>query len=138
MKTIARWARKFGVARAVCIVLLFALVPLRLLDPRPLEEVRLRAFDLFQVLRPREQTALPVVIVDIDEASLKDIGQSRLASKGKSKHSPPIRAGRDILSQCNSSMCPYSLAGGQGPTRDWEELTISSLPSPRRTRAILP
>jgi adenylate cyclase len=75
MKTIARWARKFGVARAVCIVLLFALVPLRLLDPRPLEEVRLRAFDLFQVLRPREQTAMPVVIVDIDEASLKDVGQ---------------------------------------------------------------
>ncbi len=42
MKRIARWARRFGLARAVCIVLLFALVPLRLLDPRPLEELRLR------------------------------------------------------------------------------------------------
>jgi adenylate cyclase len=59
----------------VCVVLLFALVPLRIADPRPLEEVRLRTFDLFQVLRPREQTARPVVIVDIDEASLKEIGQ---------------------------------------------------------------
>jgi adenylate cyclase len=75
MKLIIRWARWFGLARAVCIVLLFALVALRVIDPRPLEEVRLRAFDLFQVLRPREQTARPVVIVDIDEASLKDIGQ---------------------------------------------------------------
>ena len=75
MKLIIRWARWFGLARAVCIVLLFALVPLRVTDPRPLEEVRLRAFDLFQVLRPREQTARPVVIVDIDEASLKEIGQ---------------------------------------------------------------
>jgi adenylate cyclase len=75
MKTLARWARQFGLARAVCTVLLFALVPLRLLDPRPLEEVRLRIFDLFQVLRPREQTIRPVVIVDIDEASLKEIGQ---------------------------------------------------------------
>ena len=75
MKLIIRWARWFGLARAVCIVLLFALVPLRVIDPRPLEEVRLRAFDLFQVLRPREQTARPVVIVDIDEASLKEIGQ---------------------------------------------------------------
>jgi adenylate cyclase len=75
MKTLARWARQFGVARAVCTVLLFALVPLRLLDPRPLEEVRLRTFDLFQVLRPREQTMRPVAIVDIDEASLKEIGQ---------------------------------------------------------------
>jgi adenylate cyclase len=75
MKAVARWARQFGLARAVCTVLLFALVPLRLLDPRPIEEVRLRTFDLFQVLRPRQQTIWPVVIVDIDEASLKQIGQ---------------------------------------------------------------
>src|SRR5580692_10186048 len=75
MTRIARWARQFGVARAVCLVLLFALVPLRLANPRPLQELRLRTFDLFQVLRPREQTARPVVIVDIDEASLKSIGQ---------------------------------------------------------------
>jgi adenylate cyclase len=75
MMAIARWARRFGVARAVCIVLLFALVPLRILDPRPLQELRLRTFDLFQVLRPREQTIRPVVIVDIDEASLKEVGQ---------------------------------------------------------------
>jgi adenylate cyclase len=75
MKLIARWARQFGVARAVCLLLLFALVPLRIADPRPLEEVRLRTFDLLQVLRPRQQTAHPVVIADIDEASLKEIGQ---------------------------------------------------------------
>ncbi len=75
MKRIGRWARRFGLARAVCVVLLFALVPLRVADPRPIEELRLRTFDLFQVLRPREQTIRPVVIVDIDEASLKEIGQ---------------------------------------------------------------
>ena len=75
MKLIVRWARQFGLARAVCTLILFALVPLRLADPRPLEEVRLRTFDLAQVLRPRQQTARPVVIADIDEASLKEIGQ---------------------------------------------------------------
>src|SRR5271170_4855391 len=75
MNRIARWARQFGVARAVCVVLLFALVPLRLADPRPLQEVRLRTIDFFQVLRPRQQKARPVVIVDIDEDSLKAIGQ---------------------------------------------------------------
>jgi adenylate cyclase len=75
MKLIARWARQFGIARAVCLVLLFALVPLRIADPRPLEEARLRTFDMFQVLRPREQTSRPVVIVDIDEASLRELGQ---------------------------------------------------------------
>jgi len=75
MSRIARWARQFGVARAVCLLLLFALVPLRLADPPPLAELRLRTFDLFQALRPRQQTARPVVIVDIDEDSLKAIGQ---------------------------------------------------------------
>jgi adenylate cyclase len=75
MNRIAGWARRFGVARAVCVVLLFALVPLRLANPRPLEELRVRVFDLFQVLHPREQTAHPVAIVDIDEDSLKAIGQ---------------------------------------------------------------
>jgi len=75
MRTLRRWARQFGVARAVCIMLLLALVPLRVVDPPPLQELRLRTFDLFQVLRPRQQTVRPVVIVDIDEASLKEIGQ---------------------------------------------------------------
>jgi len=56
-------------------MLLFALVLLRVTDPRPLQELRLRTFDLFQVLRPRAQTEFPVAIVDIDEASLKEIGQ---------------------------------------------------------------
>jgi adenylate cyclase len=51
------------------------LVPLRLADPRPLQELRTRTFDFFQVLRPRPQEIRPVVIVDIDEASLKAIGQ---------------------------------------------------------------
>jgi len=75
MTRIARWARQFGVARAVCLLLLVALIPLRLADPRPLEELRLRTFDLYQLLRPRTQDGYPVVIVDIDEDSLKTIGQ---------------------------------------------------------------
>jgi adenylate cyclase len=75
MSTLGRWARHFGLTRAVCVVLLFALVPLRILDPAPLEEIRLRTFDFYQSLRPRETVSRPVVIVDIDEASLKDIGQ---------------------------------------------------------------
>jgi adenylate cyclase len=75
MKRVARWAKQFGIARAVCVLLLLALVPLRVADPPPIAELRLRTFDLFQVLHPREQTIRPVVIVDIDETSLKEIGQ---------------------------------------------------------------
>src|ERR1700720_3557136 len=75
MRTLARWGRKFGLTRAICVLLLLALVPLRALDPPPLQEVRLRTFDFYQMLRPRETVGRPVSIVDIDEASLKDIGQ---------------------------------------------------------------
>jgi len=75
MATLARWARSFGLTRAICILLLLALVPLRIANPPPLEEIRLRTFDLYQTLRPREAGLRPVVIVDIDEASLKEIGQ---------------------------------------------------------------
>jgi len=75
MNTLIRRAQQVGLARAVCFLLLLALVPLRLADPRPLQELRVRTFDFFQVLRPRLQEIRPVVIVDIDEASLKAIGQ---------------------------------------------------------------
>ena len=75
MNSLIRRAQQVGLARAVCILLLFALLPLRLTDPRPLQELRVRTFDFFQVLRPRPQEIRPVVIVDIDEASLKAIGQ---------------------------------------------------------------
>ena len=56
-------------------VLLSALIFLRITDPAPLEELRLRAFDIFQVIKPRVATQRPVVIVDIDEASLRKLGQ---------------------------------------------------------------
>ena len=75
MRRVRRLARRFGRARAACVVLLLALAALRVLDPAPLEELRLRSFDAFQVLQPRVKTARPVVIVDIDEKSLARFGQ---------------------------------------------------------------
>ena len=48
---------------------------LRVTNPPPLEELRLRAFDLFQVIKPRVAAQRPVVIVDIDEKSLRKLGQ---------------------------------------------------------------
>jgi adenylate cyclase len=75
MKSIARLARRFGLARGLALALLVALAALRIADPPPIEELRVRVFDFFQVLRPREAAQRPVVIVDIDEKSLKAIGQ---------------------------------------------------------------
>ena len=75
MKQLAHWARRFGMARGIALLLLLALVALRMADPLPIQELRVRVFDLFQILHPRETSQRPVVIVDIDEKSLNTIGQ---------------------------------------------------------------
>src|SRR4051812_5937303 len=76
---LARWrrwfARKFGFARLMCLALLVGLAALRIADPPPIEELRLRTFDGFQLLGPRIKVAKPVAIVDIDEKSLAEFGQ---------------------------------------------------------------
>ena len=56
-------------------MLLFDLVVLRVWDPALLEGLRLRSFDLYQALQPRQSPLRPVVVVDIDEESLKAVGQ---------------------------------------------------------------
>ncbi len=59
----------------LCIVLLIGLLGLRVADPIPLEELRVRVFDGYQILKPRQTTQRPVVIIDIDEKSLAKFGQ---------------------------------------------------------------
>ncbi|HVO90574.1 MAG TPA: CHASE2 domain-containing protein, partial [Casimicrobiaceae bacterium] len=75
MSWLSRLARRFGLARALALALLIALAALRIADPAPVQELRVRVFDFLQVLHPRVATQRPVVIVDIDEKSLKAIGQ---------------------------------------------------------------
>lgn len=67
--------RLFGSGRLVALGLLLALLALRILDPAPIEAMRLRIFDVFQQLQPRTETNFPVLIVDIDEASIGELGQ---------------------------------------------------------------
>jgi adenylate cyclase len=59
----------------VCLAILIGLAALRIADPAPIEELRVRTFDTFQVIDPRVKTARPVVIIDIDEKSLAKLGQ---------------------------------------------------------------
>jgi adenylate cyclase len=59
----------------MCLALLIGLAALRIADPAPVEEIRIRTFDTFQRIDPRVKTARPVTIVDIDEASLAKLGQ---------------------------------------------------------------
>jgi adenylate cyclase len=77
LRIVRRWfARRIGYARLVCLALLVGFAALRLADPAPIEEIRVRTFDTFQRFDPRAKLAKPpVAIVDIDEASLAKIGQ---------------------------------------------------------------
>lgn len=76
LRKLRRWfKRRFGIARLICLALLIGLAALRIADPPPIEELRVRTFDTFQLLDPRIKTARPVRIVDIDEKSLAKYGQ---------------------------------------------------------------
>src|SRR6202521_530993 len=76
LKLLRRWfGRKFGYARLICVSLLIGFAALRIADPAPLEELRVRTFDSFQRIDPRVKTVRPVTIVDIDEKSLAKLGQ---------------------------------------------------------------
>lgn len=71
-----RWfARRLGFARLMCLALLVLFAGIRLWDPPPVQELRLRTFDMFQLIDPRQKAARPVVIVDIDDKSLAKLGQ---------------------------------------------------------------
>src|ERR1700704_2266885 len=76
LRILRRWfGRKFGYARLACLALLIGIAALRILDPAPIQELRVRTFDSFQRIEPRIKTARPVTIVDIDEKSLAKLGQ---------------------------------------------------------------
>jgi adenylate cyclase len=76
LRILRRWfGRKFGYARLICLAILVGSAALRLFDPAPVEELRVRVFDAYQRFAPRQKTIRPVTIVDIDEKSLQKLGQ---------------------------------------------------------------
>ncbi|ANW04716.1 CHASE2 domain-containing protein [Bradyrhizobium icense] len=76
LRALLRWFnRRIGYARLLCLVLLIGFAMLRVADPAPVEEIRVRTFDAFQRIDPRKKTARPVTIVDIDDKSLEKLGQ---------------------------------------------------------------
>ncbi len=76
LRILRRWFnRRFGYARLACLALLVAFAGLRILDPAPVEEIRIRTFDFFQRIDPRKKTVRPVTIVDIDDKSMEKLGQ---------------------------------------------------------------
>src|SRR5882724_5831120 len=76
LRALRRWfKRRFGYARLACLALLVLFAGLRIYDPAPVEEIRVRTFDTFQRFDPRKKAVRPVTIVDIDDKSLEKLGQ---------------------------------------------------------------
>ncbi len=69
----SRRLRLYHLILAAITISAFAAV--RVWDPPPAEALRLQVFDLYQRLKPRVATPQPVVVIDIDDASLREIGQ---------------------------------------------------------------
>ena len=76
LRAIPRWfKRRIGYDRLLCFALLIGFAALRVADPAPVEEIRVRTFDAFQRIDPRKKDVRPVTIVDIDDKSLEKLGQ---------------------------------------------------------------
>ncbi len=79
MKRVGRlilgFGRWFGLGRTFTLILLIIIVQIRVIDPAPLQTLRLKTFDVYQTILPRDLKAGPAVIVDVDEKSLKNLGQ---------------------------------------------------------------
>jgi adenylate cyclase len=67
--------RYLGTGRIVGFALLLSLLGLRVWDPIAVEMLRLKSLDMYQILHPREDPQDRVAVVDIDERSLRALGQ---------------------------------------------------------------
>ena len=70
--------KAFSIDRLMGLALLGVFLFLYVTDPYPVEFLRLKTFDYYQQLKPREippPAQKPVTIIDLDEASLAEIGQ---------------------------------------------------------------
>lgn len=74
---LGRSLARLGLPRLLGLVVLALMIILRFEDPAPFERLRLALFDAYFVAKPRapQGDQGPVVIVDIDEASLQRFGQ---------------------------------------------------------------
>jgi adenylate cyclase len=73
---VSRFRHAFNNERLIALAILIGVVAIRLQDPLPLEILRLKVFDYYQQLKPREiPKNSPIVIIDLDDSSLSEIGQ---------------------------------------------------------------
>ncbi|MBI07225.1 MAG: adenylate/guanylate cyclase domain-containing protein [Rhodospirillaceae bacterium] len=70
-----RFLKHYSWAHMIALGVLVAFIALRATDSQPIELLRFKVFDGFQQITPREDSKQPVIIVDLDDDSLNEIGQ---------------------------------------------------------------
>ncbi|MGI9464918.1 MAG: CHASE2 domain-containing protein, partial [Aestuariivirgaceae bacterium] len=135
IQAIADKILSIGLGRVLGLLMVFLFVMLRVWDPIPVELLRLKTFDIYQIAKPRTVTARPVVIIDIDEESLKTYGQfpwprTRLADLVNKLHALGAAAiGFDILFPEQDRLSPKSLAKNMVGIDDTMRASLGKLPS---------
>lgn len=103
--------------------------------PDPFEPVRLALYDRYQRIFPRERISGPVTIVEIDEASLKQLGawpwpRNRLAALIEAiGHYQPAAIGLDMYLPEPDSTSPEALAARLPATASRLRAELRQLPS---------
>jgi adenylate cyclase len=127
--------RHFSFERVFAVTLLLAMVVVRLWDPLPVETLRLRVFDFYQTILPRQSTARPVAIVDIDETSLAALGQwpwprTRVAEiVTKLEALGALAIGFDVVFAEPDRMSPASISKTLPQLDPQTRATLEALPS---------
>ena len=128
MKWLSRLARRFGLARAVCVVLLFALMFLRVADPRAAPgtaAARLRSVP--GAAARAWPTQRPVVIVDIDEEKPQSARPVAVAAHARRRpgHAPDQarRASSSASTWCSPSRTACRRHVAADAFRDLDEET---------------
>jgi len=121
--------------RVLAVTLLLAMLGVRIWDPPPVEALRLRVFDAYQSLAPRQSNARPVAIADIDEESIAAFGQwpwprTRMAELvNKLKALGALAIGFDIVFAEPDRMSPASISKGLPQLDPQTRATLEALPS---------
>ena len=140
-----------AIARLTGLALLVLLIAVRIADPLFVSTIRNQSFDILQRLHPRPQTKQPVVVVDIDEESLDQVGQwpwprsdvARLVDKLTAMgaiaigfdvvFAEPDRLSPDKIAEDNASL-PEDIKAGLLALPSNEELLADAI---RRSRVIV-
>jgi adenylate cyclase len=70
-----RLTQAFRQGRLLALLVLAAALALRVVDPLTMQLMRMHGFDVLQEIFPRAEGEHPVAIVDLDDESLKTLGQ---------------------------------------------------------------